>query len=164
MKRMLGVALLLVIAAAAAPATGKAAPPVRITACEPSNNLMDFDSVGFQPQAWTWAMYGPEDGPYYTFMNSSVDSYEAAVMRSGPTLAVDYVNQTASVIRSIEFGLVTRGHLIAQVQDVGTFSPAMQISHDFRLPNLWIGRGSLTCVPLMVTFSDGTTWNNPDPR
>ncbi len=107
---------------------------------------------------------GPEDGPYYTFMNSDIDTYDAPMMPRSPNLAVDYVNQTTSVIRSVEFGLMTRGHLLAEVRDAGMFTPTVEISHDFRVPNLWIGRGGLTCVPLTVTFSDGTIWNNPAPH
>ncbi len=128
---------------------------------------MDFDGAGFNPQPWTWAMAG--NGPYYAFMYSDMNTYNPPVMLDPPimprlNLAVDYVNQTASVIRSIEFGLVSRGHLLAEVQDIGTFSPAAQISHDFRVPNVWIGRTGLTCVPLRVTFSNGTIWNSPGPR
>ncbi|HEX5274143.1 MAG TPA: hypothetical protein VFW34_02605 [Candidatus Rubrimentiphilum sp.] len=159
MKLLLGFAVLAAVTAAAVPCTAKANPPVQVTACGPASNLIGFDSVGFHPQAWTWAMGGPEDGPYYTIMDP-IDSFGPSMMPDHPALAVDYINQTTSVIRSIEFGLMARGRLIAEVRDVGMFSPATEISHDFRLPNLWIASG-LTCVPLSVTFSNGTIWNSP---
>jgi hypothetical protein len=163
MKQLLGFALLIVIAVAAAPATGRANPPVRVVACQTARNFMDSGSpFPFSGGAWTWAMLGDNSGPYYMPMDDSYfHNYEPSVLRGGPTLAVDYSNQTASVIRSIEFGVMTRGRLIAEFQDAGTFSPATEISHDFRIPNL--GSGGLTCVPLRVTFSDGSTWNSSQP-
>ena len=56
----------------------------------------------------------------------------------------------------IEFGLVARGTLIAEVRDVGKFSPNIEIKHSFGLsPNVFpIGTGLPQCVALRVTYAN----------
>ena len=63
----------------------------------------------------------------------------------------------------IEFGLVTSGTLRAEVKDVGTFSPGAEIKHKFGIsPNVFPLQTALEqCVPLRITFADGTKWRNP---
>ena len=103
-------------------------------------------------------------GPYYMSMSPGLDSFGAFRIPGSPIVAVDYVNQTARAIRSVEFGLVTRGSVIAEVRDTGMFTPDVEIRHQFLVPGGWIGSGRFTCLPLMVTFSDGTIWNSPNPH
>lgn len=165
MKALLGLALLSALIAAV-PATAKADPPVRVTACEPSSNIMGLQTVRFFPQPWTWAMGADFDGrsmgPYYTPMVDYSGSSSPFLPSNNPVLALDYINQSANAIKSIEFGLEMHGSLVANIWDSGMFSPDVEIRHGFSLPKLWIGSGHFACIPLMVRFSDGTTWNNPD--
>ncbi len=64
----------------------------------------------------------------------------------------------------IEFGLVANGRLVAEVRDVGTFSPGAEIKHKFGLnPNVFPLQTSFAkCVPLHIKFADGTKWRNPN--
>ena len=68
----------------------------------------------------------------------------------------------AGVMTDIEFGLVANGRLVAEVRDVGTFSPGAEIKHQFGLnPNVFPLQTALSrCVPLRIIFADGTTWKN----
>ena len=47
-------------------------------------------------------------------------------------------NATNVVMKDIEFGLIVHGNLVAEVRDVGTFSPGAEIKHEFGLsPNVF---------------------------
>lgn len=131
--------------------------PVKVSKCEPLEGTVSAPA-GFYPG------YYPAAGPYYW---RDVYGYRysqfAAPTVSQPTLSIDYVNHTEHPIHTIEFGLVARGSLIAEVRDVGTFSQGVEIKHSFGLnPNVFpIGTGLPQCVPLRVTWHNGHTWVNP---
>ena len=80
-------------------------------------------------------------------------------------LAVAYMNDARKPASEIDFGLVSRGSLIALAKDVGTFSPGARISHEFSLdPEVFpIGTQFPYCAVLRVKYADGTEWRNPDP-
>jgi hypothetical protein len=89
--------------------------------------------------------------------------YQPPVRTSNPTLNINYSNATEQTMKSIEFGLVANGNLVAEVKDVGTFSPGVEIKHEFGLsPNVFPLQTSLAkCIPLKITYADGTKWKNP---
>ena len=66
-------------------------------------------------------------------------------------------------MKEIEFGLIVRGSLVAEVKDVGTFSPGAEIKHKFGVSkNIFpIQTSYAKCVPLHILFVDGTKWKNP---
>jgi len=66
-------------------------------------------------------------------------------------------------MHTIEFGLVANGVLRAEVRDVGTFSPGAEIKHSFGISaNVFpIQTGLPQCIPLRITFADGSKWRNP---
>jgi hypothetical protein len=70
---------------------------------------------------------------------------------------------TSEVMKDIEFGLVVHGNLVAEVRDVGTFSPGAEIKHEFGIsPNVFpIQTSFARCVALKITFADGSKWKNP---
>ena len=78
-------------------------------------------------------------------------------------LGIDYTNKTQKVMREIEFGLIANGNLVAEVKDVGTFSPGIEIKHEFGIShNVFpLQTGLARCVPLRIKFADGTKWRNP---
>ncbi len=90
-------------------------------------------------------------------------SYYQAPVENDPTLGIDYMNATNVVMKQIEFGLIVRGSLVAEVKDVGTFSPGAEIKHKFGLSrNVFPLQTSYAkCVPLKITFEDGSKWKNP---
>ena len=124
--------------------------PIRVTHCNPSLNQQVGYTPGFYPA-----------GPYY-WNDVYGRGFVQPTYTNNPTLAIHYVNITTKVIKSVEFGLVARGALVAEVRDVGTFSPGADIKHRFGISqNVFpIGTGLPQCLPLRVTFEDGTKWRS----
>ena len=148
-----------ILAIAFMPVSGPAAVeypthPVHVSTCNPSRNTTV--SGGYAPA------YYP-GGPWYWNDVYGYRYYQAPYVSSNPTLSISYTNVTNQTMKQIEFGLVARGALIAEVRDVGTFSPNAEIKHEFGIsPNVFpIGTGLPQCVPLRITFADGTKWKNP---
>jgi hypothetical protein len=136
------------------------ASPVRVNRCDPVQG-QTVVSGGYTPG------YYPAGGPYY-WRDPYGYRYRQYAMpptvhTTGSELKIEYVNTTQTPIKEIEFGLVARGSLIAEVRDVGTFSPGAEIKHSFGLnPNVFpIGSGLPQCVPLRITSESGSVWTNP---
>lgn len=128
-------------------------PPIRVVACEPQPPSLVVPGFvpGFYPM-----------GPYYWYDVYGYRFLEPPIANN-PTLSIDYFNVSPKVAKEVEFGLIARGHLVAEVRDVGTFSPNAEIKHTFGLnPNVFpIGTALPACVPLRVSFVDDTKWINP---
>lgn len=138
------------MSAAAAPAH-----PVHVSVCNPQ-----------PPTTQTTAFYAPGyyPGPRYYWNDVyGMRYYQPTVTTSSPTLQIDYKNATHKTMSEIEFGLIARGALVAEVKDVGKFSPGIEIKHSFGLsPNVFpLSTGLAQCVPLRIAFADGTKWRNP---
>lgn len=101
-------------------------------------------------------------GPYWGDVYGA-RYYQPPVTTTNPELAIHYKNISPKTMHQIEFGLVANGILKAEVRDVGTFSSGVHIKHRFGISaNVFpIGTGLPQCVPLRITFADGTTWRNP---
>jgi hypothetical protein len=129
--------------------------PIKVQKCDPMLKMATYP-VGYMP-----AFY-PYGGPYF-WTDIYGYRYNQARLSRDALLAIDYYNRSSVPIRSIEFGLVANGRLVAEVRDVGTFSPGAEIKHEFGLnPNVFpIQTGLPRCVPLRVMFQDGTRWKNP---
>ncbi|MGR4066098.1 MAG: hypothetical protein ACLQPV_11725 [Vulcanimicrobiaceae bacterium] len=130
--------------------------PLRVTTCHPQQG---------QVYAPTYVGYAPGFYPRYPYYWGDVYGarfYQPPVA-TNPTLSIDYSNATQKDMSSIEFGLIARGQLVAEVRDVGTFSPGAEIKHRFGLsPNVFPLQTSIVeCVPLRIHFADGTHWVNP---
>jgi hypothetical protein len=86
-------------------------------------------------------------------------------------LAVTYTNMAAQPATAVDFGLVSRGDLIAVAHDTGTFSPGAVINHEFVInrqifPRILpdpSGNNAPACAVLKVTYADGSVWRNPAP-
>ena len=93
------------------------------------------------------AYYPVGVGPYWGW--PSVYGYNATTnipFRNIRRSASITSNATSVVMKDIEFGLVVRGTLVAEVRDVGTFSPGAEIKHEFGLsPNVF---------PLQTSFAE----------
>ncbi|HEY1429789.1 MAG TPA: hypothetical protein VGF18_09460 [Candidatus Tumulicola sp.] len=129
--------------------------PIRVTTCNPQRNT--YMSGGYVPA------YYP-GGPYWGWPSVYGYNYYQYPVQKDPTLSIDYSNSTNVVMTDIEFGLVANGRLVAEVRDVGTFSPGAEIKHQFGLnPNVFPLQTSFAkCVPLHIKFADGTKWKNPN--
>ena len=158
--RSIGFALAVTVATAApgaaqtAPAT--AAQLISVNRCDPQRAYNTPGYAGFAPAYYPF-------GPY-----NWVDPYGFQYSQFPPTatsgtLSIDYMNVSTRTMTTIDFGLVARGRLVAEVRDVGKFSPKAEIKHQFGLdPNVFPLRTALaTCVPLHIVFADGTSWKNP---
>jgi hypothetical protein len=102
-------------------------------------------------------------GPRYRWTDVYGYPYLQPPIQPSGSLAIDYVNATSNTMTKIDFGLVANGRLVAEVRDVGTFSPGAEIQHTFGIsPNAFpLGTALARCVPLRVTYKDGTIWRNP---
>lgn len=137
----------------------KAPKVVKVARCDPESAYQANAPIypGFVP--------GFYPGGGYYFNDVYGYRYNQAALSAGQsgTLYVDYTNVTPKVMKSIEFGLVANGRLVAEVRDVGTFSPQVSIKHQFGLnPNVFpLQTGLAKCVALRVTYADGTKWTSP---
>lgn len=128
--------------------------PIHVSTCNPqrSTTMMGGYSPAYYPGGAYWGWPSTYGYNYYQYP-----------VQNNPTLSIDYKNATSAVMTDIEFGLIARNQLVAEVRDKGTFSPGAEIKHQFGLnPNVYpLGTSIVHCVPLKITFSDGTKWRNP---
>lgn len=132
--------------------------PLKVNRCSPERKG-SMVTTGFSPGYYPVGM-----GPYWGWPSVYGPTYyQRQYVQSNPTLAIDYVNNTNIEMTQIEFGLVVRGELLAEVKDVGKFSSGIEIKHEFGInSNVFPLRSGLPqCVPLKITFSDGSNWRNP---
>jgi hypothetical protein len=156
MKTLLCLAALVIAAACATPALAvqTVRHPVKVTTCNPSRNVM------YTGGGWTPGYYPAN--PFYFPTVYGYTYYQPPVRTQNPTLAIDYTNATQHTMKQIEFGLVANGNLVAEVKDVGTFSPGVEIKHEFGLSsNVFPLQTSMVrCMPLKITFADGSKWRS----
>lgn len=149
--------LAVAVLAAIAPRPALAQPqpyvhPVRIDKCDPQPQpTLGYPAGYYYGRHWFWHdVYG------YRY-------YEWPYATGNPSLSISYVNATEKTMTQIDFGLLGGRGLLAEVRDVGTFSPGVTIDHAFGLdPSILpISSAAVRCVPLFITFADGTHWQNP---
>jgi len=80
-------------------------------------------------------------------------------------LEVAYTNDASKTAKEVDFGLVSRGALIALAKDVGSFASGVRIDHEFSVdPEIFpIGTALPYCAVMRVKYDDGTEWVNPAP-
>ena len=156
----LGVAALCALCVApAVSATTHPAHTIKVNTCNPERNIR-YNYAGYTPAFYP---YGYGYGRYWGWPSVYGPTYYQYPVENEPTLGIDYVNVTSTVMKDIEFGLLVRGTLVAEVRDVGTFSPGAEIKHKFGVSaNIFpIQTSFAQCVPLKITFEDGTKWKSP---
>jgi hypothetical protein len=125
---------------------------LNITTCDPQlNPTMGFAPGYYYGRHWYWRdVYG-------------YDYYEWPYRNASPTLNISYTNETNKTMTTIDFGLLGGRGIVAEVRDVGTFSPGVRIDHAFGLdPALFpLSAATVRCVPLFIKYADGTKWVNP---
>lgn len=130
--------------------------PVHVSSCQAHRNETTMYGGGWGPA------YYPAGGRYYWPSVYGYNYYQPPVTTSDPTLNIDYVNRGTQSMKEIEFGLVINGNLVAEVKDVGTFSPGAEIKHRFGVSgSIFPITGLPHCVPLKISYADGTTWKSP---
>ncbi|HEX4014875.1 MAG TPA: hypothetical protein VHX17_13445 [Candidatus Cybelea sp.] len=133
--------------------------PIQVNACNPERNV-SYNYAGYTPGFYpSYGLYGG----YWGWPSVYGSTFYQAPVENNPTLGIDYVNATHHVMKQIEFGLIVKGNLVAEVKDVGTFSPGAEIKHKFGLSkNVFPLQTSFAkCVPLKIAFTDGSHWKNP---
>jgi len=150
-------------AATAAKPVPTASQLINVSACNPKLNIMQtgggyLAGPGYNDYVNGWGYRGGYWPDAY-----GVSYYQAPVTTADPQLGIHYKNISHKTMSSIEFGLVVNSVLRAEVKDVGTFSPGAEIKHKFGLnPNVFPIQSALPqCIPLRITFADGTHWRNP---
>ena len=146
------------LAASAQPAPVMMTTPaklINVSRCVPDRPSRRSSFNDFSPAFYPLTPYYWDD-PYGFQFN------QPALIPSSGTLSIDYTNVTGNVMKTIDFGLVARGKLVAEVRDVGTFSPNAEIKHQFGLDrNVFPLRTALAqCLPLRIVYADGTIWKN----
>lgn len=131
---------------------------VKVSTCKASLNVSTFYG-----SSWGYGYYPRFGYPYYWPSVYGHMYYEPAITSTNPELGIDYTNISPKVMREIEFGLVAHGLLVAEVKDVGKFSPGAEIKHRFGVSDsiFPLPTAMTECVPLRITFMDGTTWTSP---
>jgi hypothetical protein len=141
-----------------APAMAPAVPAhdlIRVSSCSASMNLMQSGGyAGYGPGFYGGGYWGDPWGARY---------YQPATTTANPQMAVDWMNISTKDMKEVQFGLIANGILKAEARDVGTFSPNAEIKHRYGVPGSTfpLGTGLPQCVPLHITFADGTKWRNP---
>jgi hypothetical protein len=158
MKRygaVLAIVAAMVVSAPPAQALVLKGNPVSVSACDPRLNRTVVQN-GYFPGYYPGTPFYWNDVYGYRY-------FQPPVAPSNPELSIDYSNATATVITKIEFGLIANGRLVAEVRDVGTFSPNVEIKHTFGISrNVFpLGTGMPQCVALTATFAGGKVWRNP---
>jgi hypothetical protein len=134
---------------------------ITVNGCHASLNLSQTGGWYGGYPAYHPAYY-PRYGPYYWPDVYAASYYQPPVTTAHPQLGIDYVNITPKTMTEIEFGLIVNNTLIAEVRDAGTFSKGAEIKHKFGISeSIFPIHGIQHCVPLHVTFEDGTKWRNP---
>jgi uncharacterized membrane protein len=134
--------------------------PVNVSRCDAEHNPGS-------PGGYSYAGYSPGFYPYagrpYGWRDPYGGMYYQPPISPSGTLFIDYHNATPNTMKSIVFGLVANGRLVAEVKDVGTFSSGAEIRHKFGLsPNVFpLQTGLPICAPLYIEYENGTTWKNP---
>jgi hypothetical protein len=133
--------------------------PIQVNTCNPQRNVT-YNWSGYTPGFYPGTVYGGYWG--WPSVYGSM-YYQPPSAQENPELGIDYKNVTSVVMKQIEFGLIVHGLLVAEVKDVGTFSPGAEIKHKFGLnSNVFpIQTSYAKCVPLKITFEDGSKWKNP---
>lgn len=132
---------------------------IKVQQCKPALNETTF--AGGPAYGWAPGYY--PSGPYYWSNVYGYRYYQPPVTTTSPELGIDYTNISHKTMREIEFGLIANRNLVAEVKDVGTFSPGVEIKHKFGISeNVFPVQTALAeCVPLKVLFADGTQWKSP---
>jgi hypothetical protein len=128
---------------------------ISVQRCHPKMNT-NYDS-NYAPATWNAAS---QVGHYYDPYGYN---YYQPPTSTTANLFIDYTNISHKTMTSIEFGLAQSGVVIAEVKDTGKFTPGAEIKHRFGMGNslLPLTNQVPQCVPLRITFSDGTTWKVP---
>ncbi len=134
--------------------------PIQVNRCDPRSGF----ARSAYPAGYVRSFY--PGYPFYFVDPYGFRYYQPPLLapgRTAPTLGIDYVNTSAQTAKMVDFGLVARGDLVAEVRDVGTFTTGAEIKHEFGLsPNVFpISTGLPRCIPLLVEFTDGRVWENP---
>jgi hypothetical protein len=87
--------------------------------------------------------------------------YQPVPGSNGPVMLITFTNITNKPMTMVEFGLLSNEILSGEARDTGTFSPGAEIKSKLGISLKAILPGSTRCVPLKITFADGTTWRNP---
>jgi hypothetical protein len=134
---------------------------IQISVCDPRQNYGQPGGYVYGP-GWVPAYYPVR--PYYYNPGYYNHVYYQPPMTPSAELGIDYKNLTPKTMKTIDFGLIANGRLVAIVRDVGTFTQGAEIKHKFGIsPNVFpISTGLPVCAPLHIVYADGTTWTNPN--
>ena len=150
--------------------------PVHVTRCEPlftpnfSNYANDYPIGSLPGYDVATDVYPPGDLSTVS-TNSVLSQYPYGPSHSPnrdngrPYLAITYTNNATNRVRSVNFGLVVGDKLLDEALDKESALPGAQVERALTLKaHLPPITSNIECVPLKVTYDDGTHWTNPRTR
>lgn len=148
--------------------------PVLINRCEPSfspnfsnANRNDYPIAPLPGYDVATDVYPP--GDLTTVSPNSVlsqypygPSHSPNRVNGRPYLAIAYTNRTRNTVTTVKFGLTVGDNLVGEALDKDSASPGADVKRaltlDAHLPQI---PTNVECIPLEVTYGDGTYWTNP---
>jgi hypothetical protein len=129
----------------------------RVDRCDAQANVSVIPR-GFRPGFY------PRRGPWFWTDPYGFRFYQPPFVTTNPSMYVDFTNITNHVMTTVVWGLVANGRLVAEVRDVGTFSPGARIQRAYGISiNAFPLQTALPqCVALDVIFQNGTRHRNPN--
>jgi hypothetical protein len=151
--------------------------PVHVTSCQPSTNTNfsnpnrnDYPIAPLPGYDVATDVYPPGDlttvSPNSVLSQYPYGSSHSPNNLNGKTyLAIAYTNWSKNAVRTVKFGLVVGDYLLGEVLDKETASAGVEVKHALALDaDIAPISTKVECVPLQVTFVDGTHWTNPRMR
>lgn len=93
-----------------------------------------------------------------------VDPWGRPYSEPGTTasISIDFTNVGTQPATAVDFGLVVSTVLVAEMRDTGTFTPGAHVSHTLGISAAALPVRKARCVPLRVTWADGTSWKSAE--
>ena len=82
---------------------------------------------------------------------------------TGSNVDIDFVNNGSQDAVAIEFGVLVKNTLVAEMRNSGKFSPGVVIQHNLGLnAAAALKIKKFRCTALRVTWADGSQWTSPE--
>jgi len=81
---------------------------------------------------------------------------------TGNNVDIDFINNGTQEAVAIDFGVLVKNTLVAQMRNSGKFSPGVLIKHNLGLDSAALKLKTFRCLALRVTWADGSQWKSSE--